>query len=112
MTNEFDLPEDEPCYVISVVVWILALSRVPVSIAFPMLSMAYVVNAVAAMKAGRKAPEARPASADELTLWPRDMSGVAVAAVALAVMALMIGWSGSPSQEFDQGDELASGRMP
>jgi drug/metabolite transporter (DMT)-like permease len=31
-----------------VVVWILALSRVPVSIAFPMLSMAYVVNALAA----------------------------------------------------------------
>lgn len=36
------------CYVIGVVVWILALSRVPVSIAFPMLSMAYVVNAIAA----------------------------------------------------------------
>jgi multidrug transporter EmrE-like cation transporter len=36
------------CYVVSVVVWILALSRVPVSIAFPMLSMAYVVNAIAA----------------------------------------------------------------
>jgi len=36
------------CYVLSVVIWILALSRVPVSIAFPMLSMAYVVNAVAA----------------------------------------------------------------
>ena len=36
------------CYAFSVVVWILALSRVPVSIAFPMLSMAYVVNAVAA----------------------------------------------------------------
>ena len=36
------------CYGMSVVVWILALSRVPVSIAFPMLSMAYVVNAVAA----------------------------------------------------------------
>ena len=35
------------CYAFSVVVWILALSRVPVSIAFPMLSMAYVVNAVA-----------------------------------------------------------------
>jgi drug/metabolite transporter (DMT)-like permease len=33
---------------LSVVVWILALSRVPVSIAFPMLSMAYVVNAIAA----------------------------------------------------------------
>jgi len=36
------------CYVLSVVVWIMALSRVPVSIAFPMLSMAYIVNAVAA----------------------------------------------------------------
>ncbi len=36
------------CYVISVVVWILALSRVPVSMAYPMLSIGYVVNAVAA----------------------------------------------------------------
>jgi len=36
------------CYALSVVIWVLALSRVPVSIAFPMLSMAYVVNAVAA----------------------------------------------------------------
>lgn len=36
------------CYALSVVVWILALSRVPVSIAFPMLSMAYIVNAIAA----------------------------------------------------------------
>jgi drug/metabolite transporter (DMT)-like permease len=36
------------CYALSVIIWILALSRVPVSIAFPMLSMAYVVNAIAA----------------------------------------------------------------
>lgn len=36
------------CYGISVVVWILALSRVPVSIAYPMLSIGYVVNAFAA----------------------------------------------------------------
>lgn len=36
------------CYVVSVVVWILALSRVPVSIAYPMLSIGYVVNAFAA----------------------------------------------------------------
>ena len=36
------------CYVVSVVVWILALSRVPVSVAYPMLSMGYVVNAFAA----------------------------------------------------------------
>jgi multidrug transporter EmrE-like cation transporter len=36
------------CYVISLVVWIMALSRVPVSIAYPMLSIGYVVNAVVA----------------------------------------------------------------
>ena len=36
------------CHVVSVVVWILALSRVPVSIAYPMLSVGYIVNAVAA----------------------------------------------------------------
>ena len=36
------------CYVVSVVVWILALSRVPVSIAYPMLSLGYIVTAVAA----------------------------------------------------------------
>jgi multidrug transporter EmrE-like cation transporter len=36
------------CYVISVVVWIMALSRVEVSIAYPLLSVGYVVNAIAA----------------------------------------------------------------
>jgi len=36
------------CYAVSVVVWILALSRVEVSIAYPMLSVGYVLNAVAA----------------------------------------------------------------
>jgi multidrug transporter EmrE-like cation transporter len=36
------------CYVISVVVWILALSRTEVSVAYPMLSIGYVVNAIAA----------------------------------------------------------------
>jgi multidrug transporter EmrE-like cation transporter len=36
------------CYVFGVVIWILALSRVQVSIAYPLLSMGYVVNAVAA----------------------------------------------------------------
>ncbi len=36
------------CYGISVIVWILALSRVPVSIAYPMLSLGYVLNALAA----------------------------------------------------------------
>ncbi len=36
------------CYVLSVVIWIMALSRVPVSMAYPMLSIGYVVNALAA----------------------------------------------------------------
>src|SRR5258708_38600409 len=36
------------CYVVSLVVWIMGLSRVPVSVAYPMLSIGYVVNAVAA----------------------------------------------------------------
>lgn len=36
------------CYVFSVAIWIAALSRVPVSIAYPMLSIGYVVNAIAA----------------------------------------------------------------
>ena len=36
------------CYAVSVVVWIMALSRVPVSIAYPMLSIGYIVNAGAA----------------------------------------------------------------
>jgi multidrug transporter EmrE-like cation transporter len=36
------------CYVVSVVVWILALSRVEVSVAYPMLSIGYVVNALLA----------------------------------------------------------------
>ncbi|SMB25223.1 Cation/cationic drug transporter [Sterolibacterium denitrificans] len=36
------------CYVVSLVVWIMALSRVPVSIAYPMLSIGYVINAFVA----------------------------------------------------------------
>ncbi len=36
------------CYVISVGVWLVALSRVEVSMAYPMLSLGYVVNALAA----------------------------------------------------------------
>ncbi|SBT07402.1 Small multidrug resistance protein [Candidatus Accumulibacter aalborgensis] len=36
------------CYAVSVLIWIMALSRVPVSIAYPMLSIGYVVNAFVA----------------------------------------------------------------
>jgi multidrug transporter EmrE-like cation transporter len=36
------------CYGISVVLWVGALSRVPVSVAYPMLSLGYIVNTGAA----------------------------------------------------------------
>jgi multidrug transporter EmrE-like cation transporter len=36
------------CYAVSLVVWIMALSRVPVSVAYPMLSIGYVINAFVA----------------------------------------------------------------
>lgn len=36
------------CYVLSVGIWIVALSRVDVSVAYPMLSIGYVVNAFGA----------------------------------------------------------------
>ena len=36
------------CYVLSLFVWILGLSRVPVSIAYPLLSVGYIINAIAA----------------------------------------------------------------
>ena len=36
------------CYVVSLVLWIMALSRVEVSIAYPMLSIGYVINALVA----------------------------------------------------------------
>ncbi len=38
------------CYTVSVVIWILALSRVDVSIAYPMLSIGYILNAIVAWK--------------------------------------------------------------
>jgi multidrug transporter EmrE-like cation transporter len=36
------------CYVVSVVVWIIGLSRVDVTIAYPLLSLGYIVNAFGA----------------------------------------------------------------
>ena len=36
------------CYVVSLVVWLVGLSRVEVSVAYPMLSIGYVINALAA----------------------------------------------------------------
>lgn len=36
------------CYAVSLVVWIMGLSRVEVSVAYPLLSLGYVINALAA----------------------------------------------------------------
>lgn len=36
------------CYAVSLVVWIMGLSRVEVSIAYPLLALGYVINAAAA----------------------------------------------------------------
>ncbi|MES2049173.1 MAG: EamA family transporter [Pseudomonadota bacterium] len=36
------------CYVVSVLVWIIGLSRVDVTIAYPLLSIGYIVNAIGA----------------------------------------------------------------
>jgi multidrug transporter EmrE-like cation transporter len=36
------------CYVLSIFVWVLGLSRVPVSVAYPLLSLGYIINAIAA----------------------------------------------------------------
>src|SRR5258708_4280599 len=36
------------CYGVSLVVWIMGLSRVEVSVAYPLLSLGYVINAAAA----------------------------------------------------------------
>jgi multidrug transporter EmrE-like cation transporter len=37
-----------PQYGVSLVVWIAALTRVPVTVAYPMLSIGYVINALIA----------------------------------------------------------------
>lgn len=36
------------CYAVSVLVWIFALSRAPVSVVYPLLSLGYIVNAIGA----------------------------------------------------------------
>ena len=36
------------CYVLSVLVWIIGLSRVDVTVAYPLLSLGYIINAIGA----------------------------------------------------------------
>lgn len=62
----------------------------------------------------KKEASAEPAPSPllRLDLWPRDLGGVALAAAALAAVAIVIGWSGVPSQKEMAGDEIAAGRLP
>jgi multidrug transporter EmrE-like cation transporter len=62
------------CYAISVVVWIGALSRTPVSLAYPMLSIGYIVNAIAAWYLFNEA------------LTPTRMLGIAVIIVGVVLI--------------------------
>lgn len=63
------------CYAISVVVWILALTRVQVSIAYPMLSLGYVVTAFAAWWLFGE------------TLNPAKLAGIAVIIAGVVLLA-------------------------
>ena len=63
------------CYVVSVVVWILALSRVEVSIAYPMLSIGYVVNAGLAWFLFGEA------------VGPQRLAGIAVIIIGVVIVA-------------------------
>ena len=48
MTTQPYFAAGAACYVLSLFVWIVGLSRVPVSMAYPLLSVGYIVNAIAA----------------------------------------------------------------
>lgn len=61
------------CYGVSLVLWLGALSRVPVSIAYPMLSIGYIVNAFGAA-----------------LLFGEALSGAKLAGIALIVLGVMI----------------------
>ena len=60
---------------VSVVVWILALSRVEVSIAYPMLSIGYVVNAGLAWFLFGEA------------VGPQRLAGIAVIIIGVVIVA-------------------------
>lgn len=62
------------CYVVSVVVWILGLSRVDVSIAYPLLSVGYVLNAFLAWWLFGEA------------LTPQRLIGIAVIIVGVVIL--------------------------
>ena len=63
------------CYAVSLVVWLMALSRVEVSVAYPMLSIGYVVNALAAWYLFGEA------------LTPMRVAGIAIIVLGVFVVA-------------------------
>ena len=63
------------CYVVSVGLWIIALSRVDVTVAYPMLSIGYVVNAVLAWQLFGE------------QLGPGRIAGIAIILVGVVVLA-------------------------
>ncbi len=63
------------CYVVSVCIWIVALSRVDVSLAYPMLSLGYVVNALIAWRFFGEA------------LGPQRWAGMAIILVGVLVIS-------------------------
>ena len=65
----------------------------------------------ASLKAQRTETPAA-AHAPHIQLWPRDLTGVALASAALILVSAIIGWSGVPSQRDMSGDDLASWRTP
>ncbi|MFC4314740.1 4-amino-4-deoxy-L-arabinose transferase [Steroidobacter flavus] len=63
------------CYVVSVVIWILALSRAPVSVVYPLLSIGYIVNAIAA------------AALFQESLAPGKLLGIAVIVLGVFILS-------------------------
>ena len=74
LATEWHIIAAMACYVISVVVWILALSRVQVSIAYPMISLGYVVGAIAAWWLFGEA------------LTPTKIAGIGVIIIGVAIL--------------------------
>ena len=62
------------CYAISVAVWVIVLSRIDVSLAYPLVSLGYVINAVGA----------RLLLGEVLT--PRRLAGIAVIILGVYVL--------------------------
>ncbi len=82
----------------------------PAAVALQAPSVDFKARLAAVLKSGRQAPVAFPS--ETLTLWPEDLFGVAIAAAALAVVAVIIGWSGVPTQQNINGDQIFVWRMP